>query len=234
MAKTCPFFSYKASKLEVNKAKSSTARVVMWRKLNIPTVYTIETSFYGHKNGEHFTVRDLCEIGKNVCQALETCSRVVQSNRLEIASDPEFKEFMALETAVESDSETDSIDFKDNDKQVEAKEEEFPILNKKALKTTPVSGKTIYQERGEAAPHRNFKFMQRLHKWDPRKLPGKILNKSIQIVPKIELVTESRKNSRSRIDEKYFSLKEAKSSISEDFHFDPSRTNYYNPPSRLK
>lgn len=233
MAKTCPFFSYKASKLEVNRAKSSTARVVMWRRLNIPTVYTIEASFYGHENGEHFTVGDLGEIGKNVCQALETCSRVVQSSKLEIVSDPEFREFMASESAVESDSETDSIDFK-NERQVEAKEEEFPILNKKALKTAPVSGKTIYQERGEAAPHRNFKFMQRLHKWDPRRLPGKVLNKSIQIVPKIELVTESRKNSRSRIDEKYFSLKEAKPSISEDAHFDPSRTNYYHPPSRLK
>jgi len=226
MAKTCPFFSYKASKLEVNKNKNSTARVVMWKKLNIPSVYTIEASFYGLKSGEHFSIKNLTDIGKNVCQALETCSHTLQDNKIDFFNDPSFKEFMASETTVESDSESDSILLKDNERQMER--EELLISNKKVSKAIPVSSKLINQEQREVILHRNYKFMQKFHKWNSRKLPGKVLNKSIQVVPKIELVAESRKNSHSRTEEKYFLLKDPSTD------FDPCRTNYYCPPLRSK
>ena len=55
-----PFFSYKSSRFSVNKSKISTARMAMWKELRIPTVYTIEASFYGPSSEErNFTIEDL-------------------------------------------------------------------------------------------------------------------------------------------------------------------------------
>lgn len=71
LSKLNNLFSYKSSKFSVNKSKASTARVAMWRELKIPTVYTIEASFYGATGtNEHFTPWDLVEMGHSLCQAL--------------------------------------------------------------------------------------------------------------------------------------------------------------------
>ena len=71
LSKLNPLFSYKSSKFSVNKSKASTARVAMWRELKIPTVYTIEASFYGAtESNEHFTSKDLILMGHSICQAL--------------------------------------------------------------------------------------------------------------------------------------------------------------------
>jgi hypothetical protein len=81
LSKVCPFFSYKGSRLGVEKSKESTARVVMWKELNIPSVYTIEASFYGASKDKHFTTTDLMEIGKNLCQAVSIYEKVLDRDR---------------------------------------------------------------------------------------------------------------------------------------------------------
>lgn len=80
LSKVCSFFSYKGSRLSVEKAKESTARVAMWRELEIPAVYTIETSFYGASES-HFTAGDLMEIGKNLCQAVLVYEKVLSKEK---------------------------------------------------------------------------------------------------------------------------------------------------------
>jgi len=77
MSKLNDSFSFTSSKFVVQKAKSSTARVVMWKELNIPSVYTIEASFYGATNGiEQFTVNDYMVIGASLCKALNLYEKV--------------------------------------------------------------------------------------------------------------------------------------------------------------
>ena len=50
----------------------STARIAMWKELNTPYIYTLESSFLGPANneGKHFSSIDLMEIGKNLCQTI--------------------------------------------------------------------------------------------------------------------------------------------------------------------
>jgi cytosolic carboxypeptidase protein 2/3 len=66
-------FSYKKCTFKVNKGKEGTGRVVMWRLLNIPAVYTMEASLCGGSSTsgmEHFVPLNLENAGKNLCLAL--------------------------------------------------------------------------------------------------------------------------------------------------------------------
>ena len=84
LSKINSFFSFKSSKFSVNKSKASTARIAMWRELHIPTVYTIEASFYGPSSEQrHFDSNDLMKMGHSICHAL-----LLYSNSKEI---PELK-----------------------------------------------------------------------------------------------------------------------------------------------
>jgi hypothetical protein len=79
MSKVNSSFSFKASKFSVQKSKASTARVAMWKELGIPTVYTIEASFFGPsewRRESHFSVEELMDIGKSVCQALSIYNKI--------------------------------------------------------------------------------------------------------------------------------------------------------------
>jgi len=79
MSKICPFFSFKSSRFSVHKSKSSTARITMWKELNLNAVYTIEASFLGPTakgNDIHFAIEDLMNIGKGLCQALTVYSKM--------------------------------------------------------------------------------------------------------------------------------------------------------------
>lgn len=56
-----------------SREKEATARVTMWRFLNIPAVYTLESSLCGGlatQNSPHFTPEDLALQGKSLCLAL--------------------------------------------------------------------------------------------------------------------------------------------------------------------
>eukprot|EP00045_Choanoeca_perplexa_P003782 m.33382 g.33382 ORF g.33382 m.33382 type:complete len:950 (-) comp12228_c0_seq1:17-2866(-) len=60
-------FSYKSSRFAVKRAKESTGRVVTWRMLNIPNVFTMEATFCGSTigplAGKQFTTADFEHLG---------------------------------------------------------------------------------------------------------------------------------------------------------------------------
>ena len=47
LSKICDYFSFESSRFSVHRSKESTARISMWRELNIPNVFTMEASFCG-------------------------------------------------------------------------------------------------------------------------------------------------------------------------------------------
>ena len=82
MSKMCTHFSFKDSKFVVQKSKTSTARVVMWKELGISSVFTIEASFFGPGNREdnpQFSIQDLMDIGKSMCQALAVYNKIIEA-----------------------------------------------------------------------------------------------------------------------------------------------------------
>jgi len=82
MGKICDYFSYKSSKFAVQKSKASTARITMWKELDVPYIYTLESSFLGPSNanieGSHFKKEHLEQIGKNLCQTIRLFGKLRQ------------------------------------------------------------------------------------------------------------------------------------------------------------
>jgi cytosolic carboxypeptidase protein 2/3 len=74
LSNICPFFSYDSCRFGVQKSKENTARISLWRELDIPSVYTIEASFCGCDNGQysnlHFSTDHLKKLGRDMCIAL--------------------------------------------------------------------------------------------------------------------------------------------------------------------
>jgi hypothetical protein len=72
LSQSCDFFSFDDCNFGVQKSKASTARIALWKILNIPTVYTIEASFYGANigslNGQHFGIKDFQTMGSKLCE----------------------------------------------------------------------------------------------------------------------------------------------------------------------
>jgi hypothetical protein len=61
LSKLNPYFLFESSRFGVQKSKAATARIALWKELkNIPTIYTLESSFagvdYGALKGNHLTV----------------------------------------------------------------------------------------------------------------------------------------------------------------------------------
>ena len=56
------------------KSKESTSRITMFNQLKVPFVFTLEASFAGANKGklanEHFSIRDLENIGKAVLKTI--------------------------------------------------------------------------------------------------------------------------------------------------------------------
>jgi hypothetical protein len=51
MSKLCDFFSFEQSRFSISKGKEATARISMYRELNIPNIFTMEASFCGADKG---------------------------------------------------------------------------------------------------------------------------------------------------------------------------------------
>jgi len=70
LSKLCDFFSFEDCRFSNNMQKESTARVSMWRELQIPNVFTVEASFCGANKGEeknkHFQVQQYAELGERL------------------------------------------------------------------------------------------------------------------------------------------------------------------------
>ena len=58
ISKMCDYFSFEYSRFNVHKSKEATARVAIWREVNIANVFTMEASFSGADKGalkdQHF------------------------------------------------------------------------------------------------------------------------------------------------------------------------------------
>ena len=80
VSQLCDFFSFKDSRFGVQKSKLSTARIALWKLVNIPNVFTIEASFFcanqGKNNGKHFTNEDLMYMGKMLCEGLISLNKI--------------------------------------------------------------------------------------------------------------------------------------------------------------
>ena len=74
MSKICPTFAFEKCSFLMQRGKEATARMAMFKELNIPAVYTLEASFcgpdQGPKKGLHFTTTDLMEAGRAIFRAL--------------------------------------------------------------------------------------------------------------------------------------------------------------------
>ena len=74
-------FSYTDCNFAVQKCKEGTARVVMWREMNILNSFTMESSYAGWSSkkceGSHFGIPDLLSMGEEFCDTiLDYCDPV--------------------------------------------------------------------------------------------------------------------------------------------------------------
>lgn len=51
MSKLCDYFSFEQSRFSMSKSKDGTARIAMFKELNIPNIFTMEASFCGASRG---------------------------------------------------------------------------------------------------------------------------------------------------------------------------------------
>ncbi|GFO08515.1 cytosolic carboxypeptidase 1 [Plakobranchus ocellatus] len=76
---TCPSFSLKNCNNMVEKVKENTARVVVWRQLNVVRSYTMESSYCGCDEGKykdaHINTEMLEEMGHTFCETLIKLAR---------------------------------------------------------------------------------------------------------------------------------------------------------------
>lgn len=91
MSKLCDFFSFEQSRFSMNRSKDGTARIAMFKELNIPNIFTMEASFCGADRGEykdcHFSTDYLMEAGAKLMESLIVyCKIEVNQNIKEIKS----------------------------------------------------------------------------------------------------------------------------------------------------
>ena len=73
LSKICPAFCYRGCTFGIHPTKETTLRVAFFKDLEVPNVYTLETSFCGPVSPRlHFTTSDLKSIGTSLCLALIT------------------------------------------------------------------------------------------------------------------------------------------------------------------
>ena len=135
MSKLWDYFSFNWSRFSITKSKETTARISLYRLLNIPWIYTMEASFYGADIGTqkdtHFTSDQLKFWGIQLLQSLIIywkidCHEVVhgyknlsdQSSKLnfdKILSEFNLnKEELIIQSNEESDNGSDSEPSEDN------------------------------------------------------------------------------------------------------------------------
>lgn len=74
MSKLCDYFSFEQSRFSMSKYKEGTARIAMFKELNIPNIFTMEASFCGASRGElkdkHFTTEAYMNLGRYFLEAM--------------------------------------------------------------------------------------------------------------------------------------------------------------------
>jgi len=89
--KLCPYFYFNYSRFGVQKSKESTARVVLFKALQCPNIFTLESSFCGNEHGpykdKHFTREDLQCVGKDLCRTILAYTGLKVPDDLELPFD---------------------------------------------------------------------------------------------------------------------------------------------------
>jgi len=93
MSKLCDFFSFEQSRFSMNRLKDGTARIAMFKELNIANIFTMEASFCGADRGEykdrHFSTDYLMEAGSKLMESLIVyCKIEVNHNIKELKPKP--------------------------------------------------------------------------------------------------------------------------------------------------
>jgi hypothetical protein len=80
MSKLCDYFSFEQSRFSTSRTKDGTARVAMFKELNIPNIFTMEASFCGADKGkykdQHFTTDYLMLAGQRLLESLIVYSKI--------------------------------------------------------------------------------------------------------------------------------------------------------------
>ena len=80
MSKLWDYFSFKSSRFSLTKSKETTARISLFRVLNIPLIYTMEASFWGASQGalkdQHFKSEDFKNWGSQLFHSLLIYSKI--------------------------------------------------------------------------------------------------------------------------------------------------------------
>jgi hypothetical protein len=74
LSKLCDYFSFEQSRFSMNKSKEGTARIAMFKELNIPNIFTLEASFCGADRGvlkdTHFSTEHFMLVGRKLLETL--------------------------------------------------------------------------------------------------------------------------------------------------------------------
>ncbi|MFN7881248.1 MAG: hypothetical protein ACK5NI_02100 [bacterium] len=70
LSKICDYFSFEQSRFSMNRLKEGTARIAMFKELNIANIFTLEASFCGADKGnfkdQHFSTDYLMMAGRRL------------------------------------------------------------------------------------------------------------------------------------------------------------------------
>lgn len=85
LAKVSRYVAFDKCSFGVQRDKTATARVVMWKELGLSAVYTVEASFLGpsREEGQHFAAADYMNMGASVCQGLFVYKNIFSERRIE-------------------------------------------------------------------------------------------------------------------------------------------------------
>ena len=74
LSKICDFFDFNSCRFSMSRYKDSTARIAMFRELNIANIFTMEASFCGADKGDlkdqHFSMEAFMLAGRKLLESL--------------------------------------------------------------------------------------------------------------------------------------------------------------------
>jgi cytosolic carboxypeptidase protein 2/3 len=80
LSKLCDYFSFEQCRFSMNRQKDGTARIAMYKELNIANIFTMEASFCGADKGDlkgqHFSTEALMNAGRRLMDALIVYAKI--------------------------------------------------------------------------------------------------------------------------------------------------------------
>lgn len=181
LSKLSPNFDYHSCSFHMQRSKESTLRISMFKEVEIPYVYTMESSFCG-SNGMHFSINDLKKMGADLCIALLINSNINEipfslplkkaDIQAELQTNPELLIDNPEDTSgSESEPSEDNLDE-------EVLKSLLPKPAKKKKKKVKGDKKNALGSRSkrESLPARTERLMKSLDKGKPKKMETRICN----------------------------------------------------------